>query len=204
MCADGAELRGLGADNDVAAVTALPNLNLALLKDLLGLHVVQESAVSVLVALLDGCNAAELGSKLLEAFFFSFLGHTVIHIGPLEVLALSGVEKILGGIAQLTQLLEPKLCMLFLVLCGLQEQLSNLLKSSLLSHGSELGVLVSRLGFTCECFPQVLFGFGTSVFICHIKCSPFYTLSIKLLYIIPQSDCLVNPKKCRKKAKPLK
>ena len=123
MCADRAYSGSLGADNNVAAVTALPDLNLASFKDLLGLYVVQQSAVSVLMALFDSGNTAELGCKLLEAFFIGFLGHTVIHIGPLIVLALSSVEEVFCGVAQLAQFLEPELSMLFLVCCGLEEQL---------------------------------------------------------------------------------
>ena len=87
MSANGANFRSLGANYDVTAVAALPNLNLALLKDLLGLHVVQESAVSVLVALLDGSYETELGCEYLEAFFLGGLCKAFIHICPLIVLA---------------------------------------------------------------------------------------------------------------------
>ena len=45
MLADRADLGSLGANDQVAAVTALPDGNAALLKHLHGLHVVQELAV---------------------------------------------------------------------------------------------------------------------------------------------------------------
>ena len=44
MGAGGADLRGGGADDDVAAVAALPDLDLALFEHLGGLHIAQEGA----------------------------------------------------------------------------------------------------------------------------------------------------------------
>ena len=86
-------------------------------------------AVSLLVSLLDSSNSAELCSELGKALFLSVLSKAVVHIGPLVVLALSRVEKVLCGITELTKCLEPKLCVLLLVLSGLQEDCSDLLVS---------------------------------------------------------------------------
>ena len=74
MGADGAEHGGLGADDDVAAVAALPHLDGALLEDLLGLDVVQQGAVALLVVLLDLGHQAELGGELGEALVLGGLG----------------------------------------------------------------------------------------------------------------------------------
>ena len=74
MDAGGADLGGLGAHDDVAAVTALPDLDLALLEDLSGLHVLQQGTVALLMMLLDGGDQAELGGKSLEAFLLGGLG----------------------------------------------------------------------------------------------------------------------------------
>ena len=41
MVADGADLGGLGADDDVAAVAAFPHFHFALGKDFFGLNVVE-------------------------------------------------------------------------------------------------------------------------------------------------------------------
>ena len=49
MIAGGAQLGSLGADHDVTAVAALPDLDLGLLKDLSSLDVLQQSAVTLLV-----------------------------------------------------------------------------------------------------------------------------------------------------------
>src|SRR5574344_446020 len=109
MLADRADLRSLGANDQVAAVTALPHSNAALLKDGHGLHVAQKLAVALLMGLLNGSYATELLGQLMEAFLVGLTGHAVVHIGPLGVLALGGVEQVLGGIAQLAKGLEPQL-----------------------------------------------------------------------------------------------
>ena len=59
MIAGGAQLRCLGADDDVAAVTAFPNLDLALLEDLSGFDILQQCAVTLLMMLLDGSDQTE-------------------------------------------------------------------------------------------------------------------------------------------------
>ena len=145
-----ARLGRLGANNDVSTVTAFPNDNTALLKDGLGFHVVQKCTVALLVRLFNSGNTSELCGKIVEAFFVSFLSKGVVHIGPLIVLALSGVKKVFGGIAKLTESLEPELCMLLLVLGGLKEQLCDLLIACLLCYGSKVCILVSCLGLASK------------------------------------------------------
>ena len=49
MLADRANLGSLGANDQVAAVTALPHSNAALLKHLHGLHVAQQLAITLFV-----------------------------------------------------------------------------------------------------------------------------------------------------------
>jgi hypothetical protein len=67
MGADGAELRRGGAHYDMSAVPALPDRDLTLLKDLLGLHIFQQSPVALLVVLLDLGHRPEFGGQLREA-----------------------------------------------------------------------------------------------------------------------------------------
>ena len=148
MLADRADLRSLGSYYDMSAVTTLPDGNAALLKYLHSLDVAQQLAVALLMGLLDGSHTAELLSQLMEAFFVSFTGHTVVHIRPLGVLTLGGMEQVLGGIAQLAQSLEPQLCVLFFVFRGLEEQGGNLLVARLLGNRGKVGVLIPCLRFT--------------------------------------------------------
>ena len=59
MVADGADIGSLGADDNVAAVPAFPDLHFALLEHLLHFNVLQQGAVTFLMMLFDGSDAAE-------------------------------------------------------------------------------------------------------------------------------------------------
>ena len=163
MVAEGADVGGLGADDDVAAVAAFPHLHFAFGEDLFGLDVVQQGAVTLLVVLLDGGHTTELGGQLGEALGLCSLGKAFLHIGPLIVLACGGSGQVLGGGADAVQLLEPQLGVLLLVLGCLQEEGGNLLKAFLLGLRGEVGVLVAGLALASEGGVQVLLGLGASV-----------------------------------------
>ena len=64
MIAHGADLRSGCADNDVATVSALPDLDLALGEDGGRLHVVQQGAIALLVMTFDLADHAEAGRQL--------------------------------------------------------------------------------------------------------------------------------------------
>ena len=161
--AGGTHLRGGGAHHDVAAVAALPHLDLTLLEDLSRLHVVEQRPVALLVALLDGGHQAEFGGQLREALRLSGLGEAVIHVGPLIVLALGGVLQVLGGVPQAAQLLEPQLGVGLLIFGGLQEEGGDLLIALVLGYGGEIGVLEPGLGLPRKGGRQVLLGLGAGV-----------------------------------------
>mgnify|MGYP000382228114 CR=1 FL=1 len=67
MVADGAKLGSRGANMQVAAVQALPNLDALALEDLALLNALGELKIALLVRLLHRANALELGGNLLEA-----------------------------------------------------------------------------------------------------------------------------------------
>ena len=67
-------LRRFGAHNDMTAVAAFPNFNVAFFKDLGGFDVVQQGAIPLFVVLFDRRHRAELGCQLGKAFFFSGFG----------------------------------------------------------------------------------------------------------------------------------
>ena len=119
VCANGANLRSLCTHNDVTAVTALPNLNFALCENFLSLNIVKQCAIALFMVLLDSSDYSELCCKLCKAFFFSGLCKTVVHIGPLVVLAFSGCCKVCCGVTDAVKLFEPNLGVLFLVVSGL-------------------------------------------------------------------------------------
>ena len=145
MSANGAQLGSSLTHHQVTAVAALPDCFACLLKYLLHLNVGKELSVSLLVGLLDSGYHSELSSKSLEALFLCLSCEGVVHIGPLVVLALCSVKKVCCGVAKLAKSLEPKLCVLLLVVCGLLKDSRDLLIALLLCYGCKVGVLVSCL-----------------------------------------------------------
>ena len=129
----------------MSAVSALPHLHFALLEDSLCLYIVQQGTVALFVMLLDLRNGTELLSQIMEALLIGGLRESVIHIRPFIVLARGCGCKILRGVSDAAQLLEPHLGMLLLVVRCLQKQRGNLLIAFLLRLGREVGVLVACL-----------------------------------------------------------
>ena len=161
--AGGADLRGGGAHHDVAAVAALPDLHLALFKDLGGLDIVQQSAVTLFVALLDGSNQTEFGSKIGEALRFGGFGKALIHIGPLVIFALGGMQQVLRGIFSSMQLLIPHSGVGLLVFRGFEEDFRHLFIALVLCDRGKIGILVARLGLSGKGGFQILLGLGAGV-----------------------------------------
>ena len=112
MCTDGADGGGRSAYNYMSAIAAFPNLNAGLFEYALGFNVLQKCAVSLLVRLFNGRNAAELCRECSEALFFGLLGHSVVHIRPLVVFAFGRGGKIFFNRAHAAKMLEPQLCVL--------------------------------------------------------------------------------------------
>ena len=109
MGAHGADVGGLRAHDDVAAVAAFPHLDLALFEHLRGLHVVQQRAVALLVVLFDGANLAELLGQLREALFLGRLAFLLRHRREIRVLV-RGLR--LAGKRRLQVLLGLRSCVL--------------------------------------------------------------------------------------------
>ena len=66
VSAYGANFRSLGANNDVAAVTAFPNLNFALLENLSGFDVLQKGTITLFMMLLDFATMRNLAARALK------------------------------------------------------------------------------------------------------------------------------------------
>ena len=160
MIADGADFGGLFANDDVAAVGALPNGIAVTGEDQAAFDVGQELLVALFVLFLNLTHHTELGGNFLEAFFFGFLGHTGVHVGPLVVLAFGCVFQVLHGTGHcaIVKVLEPDLSVLFLVGSGFFKDGGYLHKAVFLSLGGVVGILVTGHGFAGEGFHEVLFG----------------------------------------------
>ena len=98
MVADRANLGSLLANDNMAAVGALPDDIAVLREDTLVLDVVQQLAIALLMSLLDGSNALELLGNLDESLLTGLTSHAGIHICPFEVLTTSGSLEIGSGI----------------------------------------------------------------------------------------------------------
>ena len=145
MSAGGANVGGIGANNDVTAVTAFPNLNFALLENFSGFYVAEKRAISLLVMLFNCSNQTELFSQLVEAFLIGDLGKSCVHIGPLVVFTLSSSAEVLSGVTQTVELFEPQLSVFFLIVGSLEEQGSDLLIALFLCNGcKERGLRADR------------------------------------------------------------
>ena len=124
------------------------------------------------MVLFDGGDQTEALCQLMEALLIRGLGKAVVHIRPLVILALSGGEKIFGGVADAVQLLEPQLRVFLLVVSGFEEQRRDLLVAFLLGLGCKIGVLIACLGLTGKGSHQVFLGLGPCVFrFLHGRCS---------------------------------
>src|SRR5574344_734312 len=129
-----ADTRSLCSYDNVSAVSAFPDLYFALFENSHSLNILQESSISLFMALLNSCNQAEFCCQCLEFLFRSVLCKTLIHICPLVMLAFSCCSKVSCSIPDAFQFLEPQLCVFLLIICSLQKEFSNLLVSFLLSN----------------------------------------------------------------------
>jgi hypothetical protein len=121
VCANGAKLGSGLTYVYVAAVGAEPYANVLGNEDLLGLELLKNCSVTSLMLLLDSGYHIEQQCDLGEALLAGILCEACVHIGPLVVLACSSVCQVGSGIgnAAVMEQLEPDLCVLLLVLCGL-------------------------------------------------------------------------------------
>lgn len=103
VAADGADLRCLCSHNDVTAVSAFPDLDLAFFKDSLRLNILKELAIPFFVCFFDRRYAAKLLGKLMEAFLIGILSHTDIHIRPFGIFSFGSMQQILRCVANLSQ-----------------------------------------------------------------------------------------------------
>ncbi len=90
----GTYLGRFGAYTDVTAIATFPHCHSALAEHFVGLHIAQQRTVTLFMMLLNCGDSAELLCKLVETFLIGIAGKTVIHVGPLVILALCGMKQV--------------------------------------------------------------------------------------------------------------
>ena len=190
MLADGAELRRIFANDDVAAVTAFPDRDVFGDEDHAAFDVFKELLVTLLMVLFDFADHAEFVGDFGKAFLLGDFGESGIHVGPFVVFAFGGHAKAFRGFGNLAaaEILEPELGVFFFVFGRFEEDGRDLLVAFFLSLGGKIGVFVAGLRFAGKSGLQALFGFGSFEF--HRFMFPFgvtqlYThLRTSVLYIL--------------------
>ena len=132
---DRAALWGRLADDDMATVAALPDAVSVAREDDLVVDILEKLTVALLVLTLNLGDATHLSCDVVEALLVGLACHTLVHVGPLEVLALGSVEEVVGSLRHRAtmEVLEPHLGMLLLVGGSLLEDSGDLLVAVLLS-----------------------------------------------------------------------
>jgi len=174
MAAHRADLRGVLADMDMAAVGAFPDHDGAFFEDFAVLDVLQKLEIALLVGLFDRGDALEFGGDLKEALFPRLFGKGRVHLVPLVMLAGGGGEKVLGRGFDLPahQIFVPEFGVLLLVAGRLLKDVRDLVEALFSRFAAEIGVLVSGLGFARERGHEIFLGFAAFEF--HNNLSFFY------------------------------
>src|SRR5699024_984781 len=145
MIAGRTNFRSGSSNYNVSAVAAFPDFNFASGEHFRRLRLAEQRAIALFMMLLDGSHKAECRRKFRESLFLCGFCKSVVHICPLVILTLCGVEQVLGGIADAVQFFEPHLRMLFLIVRRLQEKCGDLLIALFFCLGSKISILIACL-----------------------------------------------------------
>ena len=171
---------------DVPAVGALPDHDAGLFKDLLGVDVFEQGAVTLFMFFFDLRDHLKQVSDLIKALFLCVLGKVGIHIGPLIVLTSGRIREVGSGVTDAAEQFEPDFRVLFLVRGSFQEQIGDLDEAFFLGFGSIVGVFVASLGFAGKCGQQVGFCLGALEFF-HVAYLFLYAILSWLSIQFPQT-----------------
>ncbi len=161
-----AHLRCIRRQNDVTAIATFPYTDSALAKHLMSLDIVQKCTITLLVVPFYLAYPTKLPGKRHEALFFRLLGKTVVHIRPLIILTLGGMQQINRCvIAYTAKSLTPQARMLALVFSSLAKYRGNLLKPVARSHIGEICIFVSGHALSGKRLLQILFRARTRILV---------------------------------------
>ena len=149
LFADRADLGRLGALMNMPAVETDPGRLLGLFEHGLPFDVGKEGIIPFHMLLFDFRNQLKQDRNIIESFFPGLLRKIGIHLLPLVLLPGRCILEVFGGGRHLAVVEnpEPDFRMFLFIVCGLIEDVANLLVTVLPRFRCEIGVLVARLRF---------------------------------------------------------
>jgi hypothetical protein len=167
MIADRADLRSLGADMNMSAVAAHPDLLAVLGEYLALLKIFEKLKIALFVGLLYGGYHAEFNCDLLEALGLGYVGKSGVHGGPLIIFAGGcGCQIFFGVVYAAVDVLIPHLGVFFFVSGGLVKNGCDLLKTVFARLTCVPVVLVAGHGFAGQSRAEIVVGLRSLEF-CH-------------------------------------
>ena len=166
MCAYRAYFGGLLANNDVAAVRALPDAVAVAGEDQIAFHIGEQLEVTSFMLLLNRTDLFKEECNVLEALFVRFLGKGRVHIRPLVIFAGCRCLEVFRRAADTFQQFEPNFCVFLFVIRRLLEYLGDLHIAIFLGFGGVVSILIACHRFARKCGLEVCFRLA-SLQICH-------------------------------------
>lgn len=120
----------------------------------------QQRIVAFFMPFFDFADHAEQGRDFLKALFVGFLGHRVVHVGPLVAFAGRRVFQVFDcrGNFLVMQQFEPDFGVFLFVVRGLFKLVGNDVIAFFLGFGRIVGIFVARHRFAGKSGLQVRFG----------------------------------------------
>ncbi len=146
---------------NMPAVGTDPGRLLGLFEHGLPFDVGKQGIIPFHMLLFDFRNQLKQDRNIIESFFPGLLRKIGIHLLPLVLLPGRCILEVFGGGGHLAVVEnpEPDFRMFLFIVCGLIEDVANLLVTVLPRFRCEIGVLVARLRFPRKRSHQIGFGF---------------------------------------------
>ncbi len=145
VCAYGADFRRLYAYDNMTAIAAFPDLNVAFFENLGYDNVAEKSAVTFLVLFFDFRNQTEFDRKLGKTVLLGGFCEAFVHIRPFIIFAFGSRKQIFRRVSYTRKLLQPELGVFFFVIRRFQKQFCYLFKALFFSRRSEISILIAGL-----------------------------------------------------------
>ena len=101
---------------DMSTITAFPYFDFALFKYLCSFNILKKCTISFFMMFLNLSYSSKFCCKFWKSFFLRCFGKPFLHICPLVVFTFCSSGQIFFCVTNSGQLLEPHLCMFFLII----------------------------------------------------------------------------------------